>query len=316
MNTYSIPGRAWLPIAVFIFHASVAQENPMPAMDHSKMDHSKMDHSKMDSADMKREDATQKLESSSPAKVTSSAAETTSSEKQHVAPEPPEHEMGAMSTREMIAMMQMDDTRRYGTVLVDELEWRAGSGSAVWNAQGWYGGDYNKLAIKTEGDLTRDTVEDARVEALWDHTFARWWSVQLGARHDFGVGPSRTWAAFGVQGIAPYWFDVEATLYVGEAGRAAARLKAEYEVLFSQRLILQPEAELNVYSKEDRERNIGSGLSDFEFSLRLRYEFRREFAPYVGATWVKRFGNTADFASLAGEDTDDVRAVAGVRLRF
>lgn len=306
MNTHSIPRYAWVLISVFVFHTSIAQKAPMPAMDHSKMN----------PAEMNQKDATQKSESNSPAKSTSSDTESTSSEKEHVAPEPPAHEMGAMSTRAMIDMMQMDDTNRFGKVMVDEFEWRTRSDTAVWNAQGWYGGDYNKLWIKTEGERSRGTTEDARVEALWNRIVARWWSAQIGVRHDFGQGPPRTWAAIGVEGLAPYWFDVEATLYVGDAGRAAARLKAEYDVLFSQRLIFQPEAEVNAYSKEDRERNIGSGLSDFEFSLRLRYEFRREFAPYVGLTWVKRFGGTAEFARAAGEDANDVRFIAGVRLRF
>jgi copper resistance protein B len=143
---------------------------------------------------------------------------------------------------------------------------------------------------------------------------ARWWSLQTGLRHDFGDGPSRNWAAFGVAGLAPYFFNIEATAYVGDAGRTAARLRAEYEVLFSQRLILQPEFEVNAYGQDDPERQIGAGISDFQLGLRLRYEIRREIAPYLGVVWVRRTGRTANFARAAGESIGDVWAVLGVRI--
>ncbi len=135
------------------------------------------------------------------------------------------------------------------------------------------GGDSNKLWFKTEGWHGRDRTEDARAELLWDRTVARWWSLQLGAREDLGSGPSRTWAAVGMQGLAPQWLSLQGTLYVGDAGRTAARFRpAQYEVLFTQRLILQPELEVNLYGQSDPERNIGSAFSDMEvvFSLALR----------------------------------------------
>ena len=235
---------------------------------------------------------------------------------EHTAPDPPEHELHPMPYSIMAAMMQMDDTARFGKVMLDQLEWRVGSDTGVWDAQGWYGDDYNKAWIKTEGQRRRGATEDARVDLLWDRIIARWWSLQIGVRHDFGTGPSRTWAAVGVEGLAPYGFDIEATLYAGYAGRAAARLKAQYDLLFTQRLILQPQAEINLYSKEDRERNVGSGLSDLEAGVRLRYEIRREVAPYIGLTWIKCFGSTADFARAAGDDRDAVRVIAGLRLWF
>ena len=240
------------------------------------------------------------------------------SEAEHVAPEPPQHAMGPMPYRVMAAMMQMDDRERYAKVLIDQLEWRDSSeGSAsAWDAEAWYGSDYNKLRLRTEGDRVQGRTEDARAEVLWDRIIARWWSVQAGARYDFGEGPSRTWAAVGVQGLAPYWFEIEATLYAGEEGRTAARLKAEYELLLTQRLILQPEAEVNLYGKADRERGLGSGLSDLEAALRLRYEIRREFAPYVGLVWSRSFGDTADQARANGADANDLQIVAGFRIWF
>jgi copper resistance protein B len=240
------------------------------------------------------------------------------SEAAHVPPDPPQHPMGDMPYREMASMMQMDDRQRTGMVLFDQLEWRntAEGNAAVWDAEGWYGGDINKVWLRSEGERVAGTTQNARADLLWDHTFARWWSVQAGGRQDFGSGPGRTWAAFGVQGLAPYWFNTEATFYVGEQGRTAARLKAEYELLFTQRLILQPEAEANLYGKSDSARQLGSGLSDLEIGLRLRYEVRRELAPYIGVVWSRQFGGTADRVRESGGNPSDVQFVAGVRAWF
>ena len=236
----------------------------------------------------------------------------------HVPPDPPQEIMGNMSYKDMVSMMQMDDTHRFGKVMLDQLEWRdAREGAAVtWDAQGWYGGDYNKLWIKTEGERITGTTLNASTDLLLDHVVARWWDAQAGIRQDFGKGPARTWLALGVQGLAPYWLDVEATAYVGDAGRAAARLKADYDLLLTQRLILQPYGEANFYSKADPARQLGSGLSEIELSLRLRYEVRRELAPYVGVGWFKRFGGTAELARAAGEGGDELELIAGLRIWF
>jgi copper resistance protein B len=242
----------------------------------------------------------------------------TSSEAAHVPPDPPQHPMGDMSYPQMAAVMQMDDTARTSKVLFDQLEWRnAAEGSALdWDAEGWYGSDTNKVWLRSEGERVAGTTQNARADLLWDHTFARWWSVQAGGRQDFGAGPARTWAAVGIQGLAPYWFNTEATFYVGEQGRTAMRLKSEYELLLTQRLILQPEGEANLYGKSDPARQLGSGLSDLELGLRLRYEVRREFAPYIGVVWARQFGGSADRVREAGGNPSDVQFVAGVRAWF
>jgi len=234
----------------------------------------------------------------------------------HVPPAPPATEMHSMSSREMTQMMEMNDAAALGKLLVDQLEWRDGDGTngPAWDAQAWYGTDYNKLWLKTEGLRVHDTTEDARAELLWDRVFSRWWSVQSGVRHDFGTGPSRNWLALGVQGLAPYFFEIEATAYVGDAGRTAARFRAQYELLFTQRLILQPELEVNAYGKDDPERQIGAGFSDLQLGLRLRYEIRREFAPYVGVAWIRRLGKTADLVSASGQDPSVLQVVAGIRF--
>lgn len=245
------------------------------------------------------------------------ADQPTESESAHVPPDPPQHVMGDMSKERMIELMQMEDDASFGMVLIDQLEWsRVDDADAVkLDGQAWYGTDYNKLWLKLEGERI-ESENEASAELLWDRIFRRWWSVQAGVRHDWSEGPSRTWAAVGVQGLAPYWFEVEATAYVGEEGRTAVRFSGEYELLMTQRLILQPKMELNLYGKEDRENGIGSGLSGAEIGLRLRYEFRREFAPYVGILWQQTFGNTADIARAEGHDTDDLQFVAGLRAWF
>jgi len=245
-------------------------------------------------------------------------ADPSQSEREHIAPDPPQHQMHDMPYKAMADMMGMDDTKRFLRTVVDELDWRDGDGdnAIAWDAYARYGGDYNKVWLKTEGERSDGAIEHASVELLWDRVFSRWWSVQSGARHDFGEGPSRNWLGVGVQGLAPYFFEVEATAYVGDGGRTAARLRVEYELLFTQRLILQPAIELNAYGKDDPANRIGSGVSDLEASLRLRYEFRREFAPYIGAAWVRHLGRTAGLMRAAGDESSDLQLLAGIRFWF
>lgn len=214
--------------------------------------------------------------------------------------------------------MDMDDDRPETKLLIDKLEYAHGRGAdaTALDAQAWYGNDLNKLWLKADGQYSGGRLQELRSEALWDHAIATYWSTQLGVRHDFGVGPGRNWAAFGVQGLAPYWFDIEATAYVGSSGRTAARFEAEYELLLTQRLIFQPDLEINLYGRDDPQRRIGSGLSDVDLGLRLRYEIHRQFAPYVGIDLVRRFGRTADLVRAEGEHAFDPQLVAGVRIWF
>jgi copper resistance protein B len=245
------------------------------------------------------------------------AEEPGESERAHVPPDPPQHVMHDMSTERMIEMMQMDDAALFGKILLDQLEWRdvKGADAQAWELDAWYGNDYNKLWLETEGQSV-DSDEQGRVELMWDRIISPWWSLQTGVRQDFGQGPSRTWLDLGVQGLAPYFFDIDAALYIGEEGRTSARFSGEYDILITQRLILQPELELRAFGKDDPQNGIGSGFSDLELGLRLRYEFRREFAPYVGLHWERKFGRTADLARDAGEDPDEVSLVAGLHVWF
>jgi len=203
-------------------------------------------------------------------------------------------------------------------VMVDKLEWRAAEGENpwVWEADAWVGKDLNKAWFKTEGEYRDGATEAAYVEALYSRAFAPYWDLQAGWRRDVRPQPNRDWFALGVKGLAPYWFEVDATLYGGGNQSAFARLEVEYEILFTQRLILTPEVEVNIFAREDERRGIGSGLSDAELGLRLRYEIRREFAPYVGVNWERKFGNTGDFAREEGEARSDLQFVVGLRAWF
>jgi copper resistance protein B len=203
-------------------------------------------------------------------------------------------------------------------VLFDQLEWQAGEGAHGINidTRGWVGRDRDRLWFRAEGDGEDGRVGDAQTHLLYGRQFSRWWDVVAGIRQDFRPGSPQTWAAFGVQGLAPYWFEIEATAYVGASGRTHARFEVEYELLFTNRLIVQPLFEAEVSGKSDPERGIGAGLSTTDLGFRLRYEFRREFAPYLGVTWRNTWGETADFAEAAGDDPGGARFAAGLRLWF
>ena len=203
-------------------------------------------------------------------------------------------------------------------VLFDQLEWQAGDrrSSVSVDTRGWIGRDRDRLWFRAEGDGDEKGVEEAQAHLLYGRQFSRWWDVVVGVRQDVRPGPAQTWAAFGVQGLAPYWFEIQATAYVGASGRTHARLEIEYELLLTNRLVLQPLVEVEIFGKSDPERGVGSGLSTSDAGFRVRYEFRREFAPYVGVTWNNKWGETADFAEAAGEGTAGPRFVAGLRLWF
>lgn len=212
---------------------------------------------------------------------------------------------------------QVHDSGVNSMLLINQLEWQGGDGNAQsWDIKGWVGGDIDRLWLRSEGERSAGRTESAEAQALWGHAIGPWWDVVGGVRQDFKPGDSQTWAAFGVQGMALYNFEAEATLFVGESGHTAARLEGDYDILLTNRLILQPTAELNFYAQNDPQRGVGSGLSESELGLRLRYEIRREFAPYVGVSWNRAYGQTAQYARDDDEDVHQLRWVVGVRLWF
>jgi len=186
-----------------------------------------------------------------------------------------------------------------------------------WSGQGWVGTDYDKFWVKTEGSRRRDgDIDDGRHEFLYSRAIATYFDLQAGLRSDLDSRRVRNWAAFGFEGLAPLFFHVEGTAYVSDSGHLAARFEGFYDLLLTQRLILQPEIEFNLQSRSDPARLVGAGLTDIELGLRLRYEFTRKFAPYIGVSYEGKFGKTASFARGAGESTSDVRFVFGVRSWF
>jgi len=201
---------------------------------------------------------------------------------------------------------------------VDELESQQTDGYDLlaWKAHAWVGRSFDKLAIRTEGEQRGGDTERAELQLLWSHTIARWWDLVTGARLDFQPTPSRTWAAVGVAGIAPYRFDIEATAFFADGGDNAARVEATYELLITQRWILEPRLELDWYGQDEPALGLASGLARSEGGLRLRYEIRREVAPYVGIAQERRIGSSAELVRANGGDPTDTRFVAGVRLRF
>lgn len=287
-------------------HAAMGHGTPASAqpMDHSAMDHGAMDHG-----------ATQAMEH---------AAMGHRAEPDLPADAAPRTPIPALTEADRAAAFPPDahghavhDQRAFSYWLVDRLEWQhTGDGSLGWEGLAWIGGDVDRVWLRTEGEASDGEVESGNAEVLYGRSVTAWWDVVAGVRHDFGHGPSRTYAAFGFQGLAPYKFEVEATAFVGASGRGGATLEAEYDTLVTNRLILQWQAETTLYAKDDAAIGVGSGLSKFEAGARLRYEFTKRFAPYVGVEFERAFGGTADFKRAEGEPARDTRLVAGIRFWF
>jgi copper resistance protein B len=204
-------------------------------------------------------------------------------------------------------------------LLFNELEGRFNGSNTEfrWEGQGWVGTDYDKLWIKSEGTLQGNgKLDDGQHQFLYSRAITTYFDLQGGLRSDIDSRPTRNWGALGIQGLAPYFFDLELTGYASNEGHLAAKLEASYDLLLTQRLILQPQIEVNLYSKADPVRQVGAGFSDIDIGLRLRYEIDRKFAPYLGVVYEGKFGQTASFARRASESTGDVRFAFGVRLWF
>lgn len=213
---------------------------------------------------------------------------------------------------------EMEDDPLLAMLVIDQLEVRTSdeSNPVIWDAEGWVGKDLNKLWIKSDGTYVDSQIEETELQLLYSRAIMPFWDLQLGWRRNIRPSPDRDWIAFGAKGLAPYYFDVDAAFFVGDSGRTSLRFKAEYDFMLTQRLILVPDLELNLYGQDDYETGIGSGLSSIEAGLRLRYEIRREFAPYIGLNWTGLYGRTADLARDEGEDTNELQFVVGIRSWF
>lgn len=217
-----------------------------------------------------------------------------------------------------------DDAVR-GFFMLDRLEYGISSGdnSFTWDAQGWLGSDYNKIWVKSEGEHEFSTGTDSgenETQLLYSRLIAPFWYLQVGGAYEqlYGEGndPSRFSGVVGVQGLAPYWFEVEPAMLISEDGDISFSFEAEYDLLFTQRLILQPRFESQIAIQEVEKFGVGEGLNNIELGIRLRYEIRREFAPYIGISWNKLIGDTADIARSEGEDDDKKSLLVGIRMWF
>lgn len=213
--------------------------------------------------------------------------------------------------------LKLADEHVFWAVLGDRLEYQESADATVFDVQSWYGTTYDRLVIKTEGDFEGDTLEEASTDLLWGRALNAYFDIQAGLRLDYAhEGENRQWLALGVQGLASYWFEVDITAYLGESGRTALAAEAEYDLLLTQRWVLQPRAEVTVYGKDDADNGIGSGLSSASLGLRLRYEFTRQFAPYVGVEWASTYGDTADYARASEQGRADTQVLAGITFWF
>ncbi len=218
-----------------------------------------------------------------------------------------------------VPRLQLGDQMSFANLRVNRLEraWaRHGDNAATYDLQARIGRDFNHLVIKAEGDVAQGKLQDSRTELLWGHAIAAFWDSQLGVRFDHGTGKDRQWLAAGVQGLAPYWFELDATAYLGSGGRTALRLEGSYDWLLTQKLILQPRTEWNFYGRSDPANAIGSGLANASAGLRLRYEITRQIAPYIGVEWQHSFGRTGDFVRASGGSATQTRWLAGLSFWF
>jgi copper resistance protein B len=204
-------------------------------------------------------------------------------------------------------------------LLVDRLEvrMRDGRDGYSWDAQGWYGGDINKLWIKSEGEGSfGESPERAEIQALYSRAINPWFNLQGGARYDLQPNPERAHLVLGFQGLAPYWFEIDGALFLSNRGDLTARFEAEYDQRITQKLILQPSFELDLAAQDVPELGIGAGLSTAEAGLRLRYEIKPEFAPYIGVEYERTFGRTRRFVRGEGDKAGGWSVLTGVRMWF
>lgn len=198
-------------------------------------------------------------------------------------------------------------------VMADTLEY--GDGAYHWEGEAWAGGDLNRVVFKTRGEGVRgDSPDTAEVQALWSRPVGSYFDVQAGVRQDLGTGPRRTWAVLGTEGLAPYWFEVQGAVFVSDRGDVLARGEGSWDLRITQRLILQPRAEVEAALRDSQGLGLGAGLTRAEAGLRLRYEISRRFAPYVGLAWERKLGETASRARAAGDDVGGSRIVVGIRV--
>ncbi|BBF72180.1 copper resistance protein B [Sphingomonas bisphenolicum] len=290
---------------------------PAVAQDHSQMDHSAHQMPQPEAAPAAAEPADPHAGHAMPASDDAMP-------KGVAPPVPTDHAADALydpatMARARAAMTKENGGMTFSQLMIDRLEYRAqkGADGYHWEGEGWIGGDINRLAIKSEGEgEVGGRLHQAELQALYSRAIDPWWNIVAGVRQDFRPQPQRTYATIGIEGLAPYWFELEAQAFLSDKGDAHLRVEGSYDQRITQRLVLQPAAEVNIAAQDVPELGIGSGFSTIELGLRLRYEFAREFAPYIGVNWERSLGDTARYARAAGEGASATSLVMGIRFWF
>ncbi|WP_231923434.1 copper resistance protein B [Sphingobium cloacae] len=302
-------------------------------MDHGQMDHGQMDHGQMDHGQMDHGPGQDHPAHPMPAPPPSSshphaghgAGVPVDAIPKGSAPMPPaDHAAEAYydradMQRARAAMLRESGGMVFSQFMLDRMEYQArkGADGYHWEGEGWIGGDINRFAFKSEGEgEIGGPLERAEMQALYSRAIGPWFNLEAGIRHDIRPQPQRTYAVIGLEGLAPYWFEIGVQAFLSDKGDAHLRLEGSYDQRITQRVILQPAAKVNIAAQDVPELGIGSGFSDIELGLRLRYEFAREFAPYIGINWERKLGDSAAYARAGGERVSSTSMVMGVRFWF
>ncbi len=219
-----------------------------------------------------------------------------------------------------VSAQEYPDQQPYGAVLVDLFEVRPQKKDElyVWDGQAWFGGDYERLWFKSQGsyDGRAKNLESAELQMLYSRLLDYFFYFQAGVRHDFRPNPTRTYGVIGIQGLAPGMFEIDTQAFLSEKGDVSARFTGSYDLLITNRLILQPRLEVNAAVQPVPELKLGSGITNFEVGARLRYEVAREFAPYIGVNWERKLGETSAIAKNEGKSNSAFTFVGGIRFWF
>jgi copper resistance protein B len=213
--------------------------------------------------------------------------------------------------------LKLADEEKFGRIWIERLE-RGFSKDAPYTGfegQAWFGSDINRLSLKVEGDYSNGVFDESRNEALWAHAISPYWDTQIGIRQDTGLVPNNTWLAFGIQGLAPYWFHLDAEGYVTTQGQTSLRVEGSYDMYLTQRIVAQPRFEVNAYGKQ-QDPYYGSGLNNSSLGFRVRYEISRQFAPYIGVQWINTYGQTRTMAAIDGASAQQTAFIAGIRVWY
>lgn len=299
---------------------AAAQEHDHGAMDHGAMDHGAMDHSTQPSV---ATDPHAGMDHSAHHGVTAPASPDDTPGEAPPPPVPADHAADALFDPAAMASaraVMLGESRFSATVMkLDRLEYRAHRGSDGYLIEGsvWSGGDIDRavLAVEAEGAFG-EAAETIQIDAYWRHAINPWFNLQLGVRHDFRPDPERTYGLIGIEGLLPYWIESEAQLFVSNKGDLHLSAMASHDMRVTQRLVVEPEVELDIAMQDVPELGIGAGFDTLELSARARYELSRNFAPYVGIAWERKLGGSARFARLEGEKPSVVSFVVGLRAWF